>query len=346
MQLSRLKALCLLVVSTGGFVLLPADVVETKSGARLTGTVTKVSDGAITLATDYAGVVVIKQAEVTRLETEKPLVVRLVGGTTMEGTLAATPEGQITVTGRDGTITTTADKVASTWSPGEPDPAVAQLMRKWKYEASFDISGRSGNSDEMGYGGGAKATLAGPQDTLFFYTTFAYQETNDVKSEDKLNLGVDYSSYLTERTTWYARDEGGYNNVKDIEFYNVAASGFGYDLIKNLPKQKLTGRLGLSYRFEEYGDPANEDVRSAGLDTGLSHTYLFSNASLNNNLTFVPTFEDFGNFRAIHDSNLEFPLVGSWKFRVGINHDYTSKPSVGVEKLDTTYYGRFVLNWE
>ena len=346
MHAFRPKTFCLLACVFAAGALVQADTLETKSGARLVGAVKSVAGGSIVLETDYAGPITVKQAEVVKLEIEKPLVIRLAGGTTMEGTVTATQDGKLTIKGQDGTITTSVDKVATTWAPGQTDPAVLQLMRKWKYEATFDISGKTGNSEQLGYGGGAKATLAGPEDTLVFYSDFSYQRTNGVKSEDRLRVGVDYSSYLSRRVTWYARDEGGYDNVKDISFYNVAAAGFGYDFIQNMPKQKLTGRFGLSYRFEDYGAPATDDVRSAGLDLGLAHYYRFENAVMNNSITYVPAFEEFANYRAIHDSNLEFPLSGNWKFRVGVNNDYTSQPSPGVEKLDTTYYGKFVLNWE
>ncbi len=323
-----------------------ADLIETKNGARLVGVVKAVNGGSVVLETEYAGPITIKQSEVVRIETETPLVFRLAGGTTMEGTVAATADGRLAITGQDGTITTTVDKVAASWAPGQRDPAVVQLLRRWRYEASFDISGKTGNSEQLGYGGGVKGTLAGPEDTLVLYSDFAYQRTNGLKSEDRLRVGIDYSSYLSKRTTWYARDEGGYDNVKDISFYNVAAAGLGYDFIQNLPRQKLTGRAGISYRFEDYGAAATEDVRSAGLDLGLANTIRFETATMNNSVTYVPSFEDFSNYRAVHDSNLEFPLAGNWKFRVGVNNDYTSRPTPGVEKLDTTYYGKFVLNWD
>jgi small nuclear ribonucleoprotein (snRNP)-like protein len=346
MHFNRKKVWAALVAFVAVGMFAQADIVETKNGARLTGTVTKVDAGSITLVTDYAGTITIKQSEVTRFETEKPLVIRLAGGTTMEGTVTATPDGKITINGQDGTINTTVDKVASTWAPGGVDPAIAQMMRKWKYEISFDVTGKTGNNEELGYGGGARATLAGSEDILQFYTQFAYKRVNGVKSDDKFAMGVDYASYVSERVTWYARNEGGYDSGKDIDFYNVAAAGLGYDFIKNLPKQKLTGRAGLSYRFEDYGNPLNEDVRSAGLDLGLQHNYRFENALLNNSITFVPSFDDFANYRAVHDSSFEVPIAGNWKFRIGVNNDYTSQPSPGVDKLDTTYYARFVLNWE
>lgn len=346
MRSSSFKSLGTLLGAAVCATLTQADTIETRDGARLVGVVKAVNNGSIVLETAYAGPITIRQAEVVRIETTQPLVFRLAGGTTMEGTVAATPDGRLAITGQDGTITTTVDKVAATWAPGQRDPAVLDLLRRWRYEASFDVTGKTGNSEQLGYGGGLKGTLAGPEDTLVLYSDFAYQRTNGAKSEDRLRVGIDYSSYLSERTTWYARDEGGYDNVKDISFYNVAAAGLGYDFIKNLPRQKLTGRAGISYRFEDYGAAATEDVRSAGLDLGLANTLRFENSTMNNSITYVPSFEDFSNYRAVHDSNLEFPLSGNWKFRVGVNNDYTSRPTPGVEKLDTTYYGKFVLNWD
>ena len=97
---SLYKTLVALSAFASAGALLQADIVETKNGARLTGSVTKVEAGSITLVTDYAGTITIKQSEVARFETEKPLVIRLAGGTTMEGTVTATPDGKITINGK------------------------------------------------------------------------------------------------------------------------------------------------------------------------------------------------------------------------------------------------------
>lgn len=39
--------------------------------------------------------------------------------------------------------------------------------------------------------------------------------------------------------------------MKDIDLYNVAGAGFGYDFIKK-EKRTLTGRAGFSFRYEGY----------------------------------------------------------------------------------------------
>jgi hypothetical protein len=105
--------------------------------------------------------------------------------------------------------------------------------------------------------------------------------------------------------------------------------------------------VGLSYRYEGYKDPQTEDVNSAGLDLGLAHTLTLQNAKLVNRVSYVPSFEDFGIYRLNHESFFEIPLAApSWKLRLGVSNDYNSQPGRGVEKLDTAYFTRFVLNWQ
>jgi hypothetical protein len=187
--------------------------------------------------------------------------------------------------------------------------------------------------------------LKTPEDTLQFYSGYDRQVSDGTKSADQFKAGVDYQHNLAGRWSWYARDEGGFDRIKDIEIYNVAAVGVGYDFIKE-PKHILTGRAGLSYRYEGYVNPATTDLSSAGLDFGLNHEYEMANSRIVNRLSYTPTFNDFANFRIIHESFYEIPLVApNWKLRLGVSNDYNSKPGTGVERLDTAYFTRFVLNW-
>lgn len=323
-----------------------ADTVETRNGARLVGKVTKIDGDAVVLSTDYAGTIAIKQSEVVSLQTDTPQFVRLSGGTVMQGTISSTGEGKIQVNGADGTVSTTVGKVAATWAPGAKDPAIASLERGWAYEASMDITGKSGNTNQLGTSAAVRATLKSSQDTLQFYTAYNRQETEKVKSADQFKAGVDYANNFSGKSSWYVRDEGGFDRVKDIELYNIAAAGYGYDFIK-ASKQTLTGRAGLSFRYEGYKTVSSEDVKSAGLDFGLNHSLELSNSKLVNRLAFVPSFEDFANYRFQHESYFELPLASTaWKLRLGVSNDYTSEPTKGVEKMDTTYFTRLVLNWK
>lgn len=337
-------ALVLLVCLTSP---LAADVVETRSGARLVGTVTAIDGSTITLETDYAGEISVKQEEVVRLETDRPQVYRLSGGTVMAGTLATTDRNELQIRGGDGVVTTRVGNLAASWPVEGEDPAMTALRRRWEYEAGVDITGKSGNSSQLGTSVNAAAALKSGDDTLQFYTAYNRQKSEGVKSVDQFKAGIDYQNNIGgSRYSWYVRDEGGFDRIKGIDLYNIAAAGFGYDFVRE-EHHTLTGRVGLSFRYEGYEDPMAEDVRSAGLDLGLKQEIEFARGELTNSLSVVPAFDDFGNFRALHDSFYEVPIAAShWKLRMGVSNDYSSEPPPGREELDTTYYTRLVLKFE
>lgn len=324
---------------------LPADVVETKNGSRLVGTVTAIGGGNVTLSTDYAGALTIKQADVVSISTDAPVAVRLASGTRFDGKITSSG-GALQITGSDGVVTTSVSKVAASWKAGATDPEVAALDRKWAYEAAVDVNGKSGNKSQLGTSAGLRATLVGPHDKLVFYTGYDRQVSDGDKSADQFKAGTDYQSNFSGAKSWYVRDEGGFDRIKDIQFYNVAAFGLGYDTIKK-PNQTLTLRAGLSFRTENYKSILTEDINSAGMDFGLAHTLKLDSFAILNRLAIVPSFDDFSNYRLTHESLVELPLANpSWKLRIGLTNDFNSKPGKGVEKMDTGYFTRLVLSWK
>lgn len=340
------RALAALLLTLTAVARVSADVVETKNGARIVGKVTKIDAGTVEVATDFAGPLKIKQSEVTAITTDAPVSVRLESGTRIDGRVTGGANGALQVAGADGTINTTVDKVAATWPAGAQDPQIAALTRNWAYEASVDIAGKTGNKEQLGTAGAVRATMKTPQDTLLFYSAYNREVSEGVKSSDQFKAGIDYTNNFAGRRSWYARDEGGFDRVKDIQLYNVAGVGLGYDFLKE-PKHLLTGRAGLSYRYEAYNNPATPDVSSAGLDFGLNHEWELTNSKIVNRLSYVPLFDDFGNFRITHESFYEIPLANpAWKLRLGLANDYNSQPGVGVDKLDTSYFTRLVLSWK
>ena len=335
----------MVVLAAFGAAQLAADVVETKSGARIVGKVSKIDGGKVVVTTDYAGDISIKQSDVTSITTDAPIAVRLASGTRVEGKVSAA-NGSLTIGSSDGTINTSVANIAASWPAGGKDPAIAALERGWVYEAAVDVTGKTGNKEQLGTAFNFRATLAGAQDTLQFYSGYDRQVSDGAKSADQLKAGVDYANTFSGKKSWYVRDEGGFDRIKDIELYNVAAVGLGYSFIKEA-KHTLTGRAGIAFRYEGYKNPATEDVKSAGLDLGIEHSLEFENSKLVNRLTAVPSFDDFKNVIVKHESFYELPLANpAWKLRLGVSNDYNSQPGKGVERLDTAYFTRLVLNWK
>jgi hypothetical protein len=266
LNLLRSASAAVLLALSGA--VLSADVVETKDGSRLVGTVTKIDGGNVTLSTAYAGAITIKQSDVVSISTDAPVAVRLASGTRIEGKVS-TAGGALQIAGADGVISTSVDKVAASWAAGGKDPAIAALERGWAYEAAVDVAGKSGNKSQLGTAFAFRATLAGAQDTLQFYTGYDRQVSDGVKSADQFKAGVDYANNFASHKSWYVRNEGGFDRIKDIELYDVAAAGLGYDFIKDavalLPKISV---LGSRFHFRQLLLLGGKDERLTSFDVG------------------------------------------------------------------------------
>jgi len=322
-----------------------ADVIETADGTHLVGHVTKIADGKVYVATNFAGAIVVSQTQIVRLETEGPVAVRLMSGRTVDGRLSG-GDGQVVVATTSGPVSTTVKEIAASWPAGTPEPAAAKPHRHWAYEASVDVDGKSGNHNQLGSAYGLRVTRAGPRDTLVLSTSYNRQVTDGLKSADQFKAGVDYSDNYADRNSWYARDEGGFDRIKDLGAYDLAAAGVGYDFVKQI-RQTFTGRLGLAYRYEDYTVATTPNVRSVALDLELRHTLHVDSSLLTSRLEVVPTFDTPSNVIITQETDFDIPLsLSAWKLRLGVSNDFTGKPADDVRKLDTTYFGRLVMSWK
>ncbi len=324
---------------------LDADVVETTNGARIVGKVTKIHGGVVTVATDYAGDINVKQELVTSITTDHPVAIRTADGRRFTGIISQAPEGGLKVSGPTSSVVTPVDRIAASWTAGEEDPDVVARRRRWSYEAGVDISGSSGNGTQLGSALTFKSKLTGPDDTFQYFANYLRQETDSQVSADQLKAGVDYADNFTPRSTWYARDEGGFDRVLDITFYDVAAAGYGYSFVKG-KDEALTGRVGLSYRYDEYSAVGATALSSAGADFELEYGRKFRKAELHEKIAFVPAFEDVGNFIIAQEVSYDVPITKSlWKLSLGMTNNYDSRPVAELSKFETIYFTRLVLTW-
>jgi putative salt-induced outer membrane protein YdiY len=326
-----------------GFSGLRADVVETRDGSRIVGKITKIDGGSVFLETAWAGNLTIKQSDVVGIITDKPAGVRLATGQRTKG-LVTTRNGAIQIAGPGVPTVTDVSKIAALWPQGGKDPRVAALERHWKFEASLDVNGESGNQNQLGTEAGLKATYANSIDSLQLYSDYNRQVTNSQESANQFKSGADYADNYQNAESWYAREEGGFDRVMGISFYDIAAIGLGHDLIKN-KRETLTARVGVAYLYDGYYNPATPIVHSVGADFGIEHILQLGDWKLTNRLAVDPAFADFHNYSLEHESAFEIPMKApGWKLKMGVHNEYNSEPGLGIQKLDTTYFTRLILD--
>jgi hypothetical protein len=63
----------------------------------------------------------------------------------------------------------------------------------------------------------------------------------ETKTADELKGGADYSSFFSERSGWFVRQELERDNVEDVDLRSTTDAGFTYRLIKT-ERQQLVSR--------------------------------------------------------------------------------------------------------
>jgi len=175
-----------------------ADAVITTDGARLLGNITLIEKGTIHLETSYAGTLKISQEQVASFSTDQPRIVRLTSGTVMSGPVESSGNGMLRIKSEDGVLETNTAKVAATWTPGQEDPELVSNRREWRYDASLDLTGRSGNVDKFRLGTSLNAQLKGPNDALAFFFQYEQAEEENLKTEDRAAGGASYESFFSK----------------------------------------------------------------------------------------------------------------------------------------------------
>ncbi len=329
---------------------LAADRIELLDGSVILGKIVSAEAGKFKVETTFAGTIEIVQDKIKSFSTDEAVNVGLTAGSTVLGKVEATDAG-IKVVAADGQMSAATGKVAAVWRAGADSPGtraakelVAKAQRKWAFEASVAIAGRTGVSEKFGANVGFKATLANARDKLIFAVAAEKARDNGVETANRQYGSVDYSSFYTPDNGWYIRTSIEKDTIKQLDLRSNTAFGFGRKLIKN-DRQDLEFRFGLNYLYESYSN--NTKFDSPGLDLALLHSLKFANSKLINVLTYTPAFKEFSNYRLHHESALELPLGASlWKLKLGVANDYNSQPPAGTERLDTTYFTSLILNWQ
>lgn len=318
----------------------------------MVGRILSAESGQFKVETKFAGVISVAQDQIRTFATDVPVHVGLKAGTQVLGTVAPAADG-IAVTAADGQMSAAAADVVAVWRPGEEGPelraakmATEKAKRRWKYELSLSANGRTGGSEKFATALGAKATLEGVEDKLFFTGAINRAKENGNETANDWKAGIDYSAFFTGRSVWYVRSDLSKDRIKSIDLRSNSAFGLGRKLSRTDARDTEI-RIGLGYTYETYTG-LTADFESAGFDVALINQQTLGWTKMANKVSWTPSFKDFANYRLAHESTFDLPIeVGKiWKLRLGVANEYLSEPPRGVDNLDTTYFSALLLSWK
>jgi putative salt-induced outer membrane protein YdiY len=323
---SRLAVLIVAMLSVTAGVA-PADEVVFKDGDRVSGTVTRVGDGKITIETARFGTVSADLKDVKSF-------------TAKNGVAQATPPATATTKVAATKPTTVAAAPAPPASP-PPLPAKTDKVKRWSGSVTVTGLATRGNSDSESLRVAFDAVRKGDNNTLTLGAGYAFGQTQDrntgvetTTTDSWFAQGkVDHS--LNEKLYDYAllRLEADY--VADLDLRASPGVGLGYRWI-NKPDAHFNTEVGVTWVYEMYNnDGSNEH-------TAIRFAYHFDKklndkVSLVHNVEYLPNVADPGDFNLNADAGIRAMLTQSMfaEFKAEWRRDST--PAPGAEKDDLRY---------
>ena len=328
-----------------------ADSLVLKNGDHLTGTVTQLVGGKLTLTTSYAGALSINWDEVTEVKLDKPLLVPMedkAGGQKMEvsaiertssGFVVTTAEGPKPVAGLTTLRTAAAQEAYEAmlhpgWGHG------------WQGSANVSFAIARGNSETTSLGTGIN--LARPTRTdktsLYYNTVYSHDGILNATTADETNAGLRYDHNVSPKLFTFATTDFAVNVLQDLDLRTVLGGGFGWHAMKH-GKQQLDVFGGVVWTHENYSaiaattanpvaTPAVTNSFSAA-DFGEQYTRKLGAASSFTEQAYIfPDLQDTSQFRSTVNAGLSTRINTFLTWQTSFSDVYVTNPQAGTKGND------------
>ncbi|MDH4202881.1 MAG: DUF481 domain-containing protein [Phycisphaerae bacterium] len=325
-----LGAVLIISVST------PGGQVVLKNGDRLTGTITKMTDGTITVNTAMAGTVEISMVNVKTISSEKPLQLHLKDGTVVTQPVEQDAEGTIKIAGSD-VIDSKVLRLGNVTAINPPKPEAP----RWKGDLSAAMTYTNGNTNSEAYAFSGNLSKRTAQDLITLSGNIAKRKEKsgdqDITTEDWWIVLGKYDYFFGEKK--YLFGEGRYesDDIANLDRRIIIGAGGGYRLIKK-PTQNFSAEFGVAEVYEKYATSDSSDSKLS-LRLGYIYDQQFNKVfSLVHNLTYYPDIEDFGDYFLTSTSTELRARINDHLFtNLKILFDYDATPAEGKGNTDVKY---------
>lgn len=317
---------------------LAADQVQLVNGDRITGTVTTLADGTLSVDTAYAGTVGIDWSQVTGVSTDATVEVVLADGSRLHGVLT-TDGGELRLSPEEqgGAVSFPVAEVAAVNPPEVP--AV-----RYRGGVSVAVTATSGNteSDRTYAEGELVAQTDHNRTTLTAQVNEAREDGRKTASKRFASLG--YDQFVGER--WYlsANASGAEDEFQDLKLRTTLGLAAGYRFADG-ERFRLSGELGASYVNEDFYTAPDDDFPAGRWALNLSRKLGDGGVELFHDHELLVSLDDTDDLLLRTRSGVRFSLWRGLAAAVQLNDDRDEQPAPGREKDDRTWSLTLGYTW-
>lgn len=302
-----------------------ADEIILKNGDRLTGKVTGMTNGVLTLETAYSPPIEIQASAIRDIRTDDKVEVKLSSGEVLKGRIVSEKEGQVTVEPSDQRERVAVDR--HTIEAINPPPV------KWEGGITLGGNMQTGNTERTGASAAIEGVKRGEKDRFSLRYLFNYGEEEEEVTTRNHFGALKYDYFFLNKMYGYLGVEVLNDKFRDIRLRTTVGPGMGFQIWED-PRKSLGMEAGLVYISESRYDAENEDSWAARL--AASFRYNFSKYLIFTDLIEAfPDIENTDQYRLRNEAAISAPLGAKWALRLSHIWDYSSDPPPDTEKTDT-----------
>lgn len=311
-----------------------ADQIYLINGDRLSGTITQLDNGKITIKTELLGNVEIAIENIQTFSSDDPLEILLRDGTTVNQPVQSASQGSVQTTGGEGLLPQTiALSQIKSFYPSTP---------RWEGDIAVAMTHTTGNTKTESLSGSANLSRRTRNDRTTFggdYARRSEEESDNIQNnttEDWMKLRSKYAYFLTKK--FYLFGEGRYerDRIADLDSRTVLGGGGGYQWIES-DKTNFSTEAGLASVEERYkGITGRSSEFSA--QAGYHFDRKFNNIfQFLHDLTYYPAITDVSGYYLSSSAEIRAAMNKNMFANFKLLFDYDATPAENKGDTDVKY---------
>jgi len=233
-----------------------ADTVFMENGDRITGTITNLQDGSLSIETEYAGALTLPVEAIASFKTSAPANVKLEGSAPEQRQLRAVRETQAAALIESGEAVAiesieriAPDMAALRESEGSQNGEVPGVSWSGSVEASATL--RWGNTQQLNSTLIAEAERDADWQVITLRARAEYGEAQNEINNRRYLGEARWQVYPKDRFYWYLLGGAEHDGARALDLRLHSAIGVGYDFYKR-ERRTLSADVGIEYAYEEW----------------------------------------------------------------------------------------------
>jgi putative salt-induced outer membrane protein YdiY len=317
-----------------------ADTLLMDNGDRLSGRITRVDKGKITVATDYAGEVNVDVGKIRSLESDQLMTYSVDKKQHIYGSLSA-DNGRLRLHPEDG---------------GEPVDVVFDVHRfvvpgrvtgrEWKFTGHANIGGSDVRGNTVTSRARVDAEMVAQRENfrVIAGTTVNHATDHHQETESNVLLHAKYDRFITLKHYGYGNTTLEHDRFKDIRLRSTVGAGRGYDVFAS-PQTNLSVEGGLSFVHTDFYSTSEDNYPALRLAARFDRYLIPRRLQLFHTSEIFVGLDGLRKSFAHTKTGLRLPLRANLMASLEYDVDWDGNPSPGNQTTDRTVVFSLGYHW-